>query len=386
MYKFIQIQRFAKGLFDNEKTASQASRIMLSIMDAKSPRISRIADAMPGGYEANYKMIQRFLKRTDLKTPLQRLFDAEAEFVLGDPTEIERAGAKATDYVGKLHDGQTRGFWMLALATPLRGCALPCNFITYSSATLGNDKTSRNLEHRRVIDEIAATIGDRPLVLDREFSYLGLFKHLVASQMRFVIRLNQGSKPPKFYYDAHKKEELTLFVAPDSPPKIYRDIYYKGEVRINVIGIWKKGCRQPLWIITNLTPEVALHMYLHRMKIEKSFRELKSILQLDTIMNKSKFYLDQMIALMLLTFAITVLVGEAIRDVRYAGLSPDLIDLRTTPDVSKNSRWFSFSGVFVLLKQKRRLGHAILRKIVSNVFSFFCTLIYGNSVRTFVPT
>lgn len=252
MYKFIQIQRFAKVLFDDDKAASQASRIMLGIMNAKSPRISRIADATPGGYEANYKMIQRFLKQTDLKTPLPLLLDGEAKFVLGDPTEIERAGAKATDYVGKLHDEQTRGLWMLTLATPLRGCALPCNFVTYSLATLGSEKTLRNLAHWRVIGEIAITIGDRPPVLDRKFSYLGLFKHLVASQTQFVIRLNQGSKPPKFYYDAHKKEELTLFVAPDSPSKIYRDIYYKGEVRINVIGIWKKGCRQPLWIITNL--------------------------------------------------------------------------------------------------------------------------------------
>lgn len=78
-------------------------------------------------------------------------------------------------------------------------------------------------------------------------------------------------------------------------------------------------------------------MYLHRMKIEKSFRELKSILilQLDTIMNKLKFYLDQMIDLMSLTFAITVLVGQVIRDVCYAVLLPDLIDLRNIPKIPK---------------------------------------------------
>ena len=75
MYKFIQIQRFAKTLFDKEGTAEKASRIMLGIWEAKSPRISRIADAMPGGYEANYKMIQRFLKHTDIKTALHHCFD-----------------------------------------------------------------------------------------------------------------------------------------------------------------------------------------------------------------------------------------------------------------------------------------------------------------------
>jgi hypothetical protein len=386
MYKFTRIERFANQVFDDEKTASKASRIMLGILEAKSPRISRIADAMPGSYAANYKMIQRFLKSADVKTALQRCFDAEAAFVLGDPTEIERAGARHTEYVGRLHDGQKRGFWMLTLGTPLRGCALPCNFVTYSSSTLGSDNTSRNLEHRRVIDEIAATIGDRPLVLDREFSYLTLFKHFLDSQMQFVIRLNQGSKPPKFYYDQQKRRELTLLVAPDSEPKIYRDIYYKGEVLVNVIGVWKKGNRKPLWVITNLPPEIALQIYLQRMKIEKSFRELKSILQLDTIMNKSRFYLEQMIALMLLTFAITVLIGEAIRDVRYAGISPDQINLKHLPDVSKNSRWHAFSGIFVLLRQRRRLSHAILRKIISKVFSIFCSFILGNNVRSFVST
>jgi hypothetical protein len=386
MYKFIQIQRFAKQLFEDEKTAMKASRIMIGILKAKSPRISRIADKMPGKYEANYKMIQRFLKSADLKTGLHRCFDAEAEFVLGDPTEIERAGARKTDYVGRLHDGQQRGFWMLTLGTPMRGCVLPCNFVTYSSSTLGRENTSRNLEHRRVIDEIAATIGDRPLVLDREFSYQTLFEHFLESQMQFIIRLNQGSKPPKFYYDKHKRRELTLLVAPDSDPKIYRDIYYRGEVLVNVIGVWKKGNCKPLWVITNMPPEIALKIYLQRMKIEKTFRELKSILQLDTIMNKSHFFLDQMITLILLTFTITVLIGEAIRDVRYAGADPDQIDLKNLPNVGKRSRWHSFSGVFVLLRQRRRLEHTILRKITSRVFTFFCSLILGDNVRSFVPT
>lgn len=386
MYKFIQIQRFAKCLFDTDQQALKASQIMLGILKAKSPRISRIAEQMPGKVDANYKMIQRFLRDTDLKTPLQRFFDGRAEFVIGDPTEIERANAKKTNYVGRLPEGDRLGFWLLTLATPFRGRALPCNFITYSSATLGSESTSRNLEHQRVIAEIQTIIGDRPVVLDREFSYLGLFKHFVACQMQFVIRLNQGSKPPKFYYDEHKNDELTLFIAHDTEPQIYRDIYYKGEVKVNVIGFWKSGMAKPLWVITNIAPEKALEIYLQRMKIEMKFRDMKSILQLDTIMNKSKSYLDQMIALMLITYAIAILIGEAIRDVRYARISPDQLDLNQQPDVPKNSHWYAFSGLFVLLRQKRRLSHEILRKIVSKVFTFFSALVSGKNVRSFVST
>ena len=97
MNKFINYSDFMHYLISDEKAAEKGGEIVQGILKAKSPRISRIADEMPGRYEANYKMIQRFLKSADLKTGLQRCFDAEAEFVLGDPTEIERAGARKTD-------------------------------------------------------------------------------------------------------------------------------------------------------------------------------------------------------------------------------------------------------------------------------------------------
>ena len=55
MHKFIRISEFAKHLFADDKQANKASAILEGIMDARSPRISDIADAMPGHYEANYK-------------------------------------------------------------------------------------------------------------------------------------------------------------------------------------------------------------------------------------------------------------------------------------------------------------------------------------------
>jgi len=172
MYKFMQIEKFAKVIFDSEKTARKASKIMEGLLQSQSLRISDIADQMAGNEAANYKMVQRFLKKEYLHEVLQRLFNEEAEFVIGDPTEIERPGAKKTDYVGTLSDGQTKGFWMLTLATPLRGRALPCHFVTYSSATINDEATSRNLEHQRAVRGIKELIGDRTLIFDREFSYL----------------------------------------------------------------------------------------------------------------------------------------------------------------------------------------------------------------------
>lgn len=39
-------------------------------------------------------------------------------------------------------------------------------------------------------------LGEKPLVFDREFSYLELLEKLVAERVHFVIRLNLGSHPP----------------------------------------------------------------------------------------------------------------------------------------------------------------------------------------------
>ena len=66
MYKFMQIEKFAKVIFDTGETAKKASKIMEGILQAQSPRISDIADQMAGNDDANYKMVQRFLKQENL--------------------------------------------------------------------------------------------------------------------------------------------------------------------------------------------------------------------------------------------------------------------------------------------------------------------------------
>jgi hypothetical protein len=47
----------------------------------------------------------------------------------------------------------------------------------------------------RAIETLKDIVGDRPVVMDREFSYLGFLQYLEAAQVSFVIRLNQGTHP-----------------------------------------------------------------------------------------------------------------------------------------------------------------------------------------------
>ncbi len=102
-------------------------------------------------------------------------------------------------------------------------------------------------------------------------------------------------------------------------------------------------------------------------------------------MNKSQVYLNKMLAMVILAYAVSVVVGEAIRDVQYAQVDPDELNLLTVPSVDKRSRWFLYSGPFLLLKQRFRLDHNVLRQIVKVALLIFTQLVFAN-VRTLVRT
>jgi len=376
MYEFIKIREFARYLFDQESTAEKAAQIMAGILEAGSPRLSAISERMSGTAVANYKRIQRFLDGADPREAMIRLFQEEAAFVIGDPTEIARPQAWKTSYVGTLSDGETKGFWLLMLATPYRGRAIPCGFVTYSSRTIAEQASSRNFEHERAFGALKELLAERPLVLDREFSYLGLLEKLAAERINFVIRLNLGSHAPIF--TNAEGERVELVIRPGQRV-VYRQLYYRGKVAVQVIGIWRRGFERPIWIMTNLDPEVGWEIYQARMKIDESFKDLKSLLGLGKIMNKSQENMEKMVALLLITYAIGLLIGEALRDAMYGG--PPSAQHPAQQPVGK--RWYLYSGLFVLLKQKISLPAAILHQLVRSVLNAFIRLVWAD-VRSFV--
>jgi hypothetical protein len=378
MNKFINNHRFMQQLFDDKNTAKQAAEIGDALMEARSLRLTDIAVQMSGKSAAGYKRIQRFLKSADPREALWRLFQENAEFVIGDPTEIERPQAWKTAYVGTLKDGKTKGFWALVLATPHRGRAIPCGFVTYSSKTIATQADSRNSNHFRAFEELKDMLGERPLVLDREFSYLELLLNLVEEQVNFVIRLNLGSNPPKFLDS--DGQEVALTISPGETV-IHNGVWYKGQVRVNLIGTWKKGFSTSLWVMTNLEAKIGQRIYFARMKIEESFRDLKNLLGMTKLMNKQQAYMEKMLALLLLTFAIGLLIGEGIRDLLYGELIaedepvPDRDRIPGSPNRKKGKKWKRYSGLFVLLKQKFSMSSADRRIILDNAFAAFTALV-----------
>jgi len=386
MDKFINFYEFLGHIMDDEKLAKQGSEIMKALLEAQSPRLTNISEKMTGNGESNYKVIQRFLKKVDLKRLLLRFYQEDAEFVIGDPTEMERYKAPKTPYVGTLSDGKTAGYWLMVLSTPFRGRSLPCSFVVYSSRTIGEQVTSRNQEHFRCFDEVKELLGERPLVLDREFSYEELMEILYIECIQFIIRLNLGDqhKQPRLI-DADG-EPVKLFIRPGETI-IRPNVYYLGTVKVNLIGYWRKSLSKPLWVMTTLEPKRGLEIYLKRMKIEETFRDCKDLLHLTKLMNKKQHLLEQMIAFCLLAYVVGVWFGEAIRDVVYGKLDvaqvPDALLNKLPVDANAHPKWLLYSGLFILLKQKLRLSSEQVDAVSQAAADAFATLIYGN-VRSFV--
>jgi hypothetical protein len=359
---------------------------MKGVLEAQSPRLSNISEKMAGNSDRGYKTIQRFMKRMEMKRLLLRFYQEGAEFIIGDPTEMERYKAPKTSYVGTLSDGKTAGYWLMVLSTPFRGRSLPFSFVDYSSRTIGEQVTSRNQEHFRCFNEVKALLGNRPLVLDREFCYEELMEILYIEQIQFVIRLNLGDQHKQPRLIDTDGEPVKLFIKPGETI-IRPNLYYLGTVKVNLIGYWRKSLSKPLWIMTTLEPKRGLEIYLKRMKIEETFRDCKDLLHLTKLMNKKQPLLEQMIALCLLAYIVGVWLGEAIRDVVYGKLNvsqlPDALLNTPLVDANVHPKWLLYSGLFVLLKQKLRLSKKQIEVVSQAAATAFATLIYG-IVRTSV--
>lgn len=361
MDKFTHLCDFLAYLFDNASAVEKAKVIIEGILKAHSCRLSDIAREMPGNESANYKCIQRFATHESLKSVLLRLYQEDAPFMIGDPTEMPRPDAKKTEYVGTLSDGQTSGYWLLILATPYQGRAIPCHFVSYSSAIIGAEVTSRNRYHSQAFAEVKELLGEKPLVLDREFSYLTLMQALVIEEVNFVIRLKLGAH---FFDQEGKRVALNV---KKGETRILNKVFYMGQVFVNVIGWWKEGLHEPIWIMTNLPAEQGLSFYLQRMKIDEAFKDLKNLLGMDKMMHQKRHWMEQMVSLALIAYAIGLVLGETLRS-------------HVFPETSRKRKLYS--GLFVLLKLKLSLPAHTFKQIAQLALLTFRSITLP--VRTFV--
>lgn len=296
------------------KFRQSMGEIINGILAAQELRISTIAHSMKLNYEAAYRRISRFLNEfDDHEIVLQRMVCENAPFFICDPTIIERPEAKKTKYVGLVRPDK-RGFYLFTIAAPFKGRALPVMIHDYSPATFNTEGSSRNIEHSAVLEKIKNLVGDAPLIFDREFSYAKLLEDFREENVKFVIRLNTKNHV-RLTDEKGDKVELSIG---HGQRKTWKKLYYKGKTEVNVAGIWEKGFKSPLFVITNIAePDAAIDLYLQRMKIELMFRDLKSTIGIDKNMSFKRENMQKLIVLALLAYTLALLVGEKIRENYY---------------------------------------------------------------------
>ena len=106
--------------------------------------------------------------------------------------------------------------------------------------------------------------------------------------------------------------------------------------------------------MTNPSAEQGLSFYLQRMKIEETFKDLKSLLGIDKLMCQKRHWMEQTVSLALIAYAI--------------GLVAETLRAHVFPETSRKRELYS--GFFVLLKLKLALPYPEFRKIHSLVRTF----------------
>jgi hypothetical protein len=200
--------------------------------------------------------------------------------------------------VGRLSDGKTLGFWMVVFAQPYRGRAIPFHFGIYSERTLNEEAASRNLRWRELMWEVKDVVGETPLVFDRELLGPGVAEGAGGSGVKFV--------------DEEGEEEIPLVVEKGEKRNV-EGAYYRGETKANVAGVWREGCREPL-VMGNLPSDELVDVYEERMKIKQTFKDSKSLLDVQKVMSKKRAQLEIALALVLLAYGLGLMMGEAVRD------------------------------------------------------------------------
>lgn len=358
------IKLFLKKLeIFSDKICKEISKVLQAILNSRKLRISQLAYQMGDKFETNYKKIQRLLNVLDLKDlelAITKLYPKnESEFILIDPTEIERPDARNTEYVGFLKD-KVRGYLNLICAFPYKGRAIPFYFQTYSSKTIANELSSRNNIWKNITKKLKFLAEGKTIIADREFCAESYISSLIHENIDFVIRLKAGNpKSPTLIADINGKKIDYLNVK-KGKKRHWKNVFYKGKICVNLARYWDKKYSTPIFLITNKDPKSALNIYKQRMKIEESIRDLKDKLGIDKNMCKTKANNDKLTALAILSYCISLLIGESMRE------------------KMKKSKRKQMSGLFIVLHYAHFFTRNFIRKAVKKALNIFERIVSSN--------
>ena len=109
-----------------------------------------------------------------------------------------------------------------------------------------------------------------------------------------------------------------------------------------------------------LAPSCQAEFVICDQTIDESFRDMKSLLGLEKLMNKRRDHMEKMVALLLIAYVIGLWLGET---------------LRSSPFPENARKHNLYSGLFVLLKLKLTVSKQDFLPISSQALSSFSSLI-----------
>ena len=112
--------------------------------------------------------------------------------------------------------------------------------------------------------------------------------------------------------------------------------------------------------MTNLPAEQFLLFSEQRIKIEESFKDLKSLLGMDKLMCQKRYWIERMVCLTLIAFTIGLVPGETLRSHLF-------------PETSQKCKLYS--GLFVLLKLKLTVDFLEFRRICKSASQTFQSIV-----------
>jgi hypothetical protein len=78
--------------------------------------------------------------------------------------------------------------------------------------------------------------------------------------------------------------------------------------------LWVTPALAPGASMTNLKAEDRPEIYMQRMKIDESFRDLKNLLDIAKLTLKRRDHMEKMVALLLIAYTIGLWLGETLRE------------------------------------------------------------------------
>ena len=155
--------------------------------------------------------------------------------------------------------------------------AIPVQTAAFHKSTIPRSQNSRENGFLNLLAMVVGELGLKPIILcDRGFRRVSWLKLLQERKLSFVVRLQQD-----LYAQARGMGPRLLSNMGLKPGRAldlkWVQLREDQAVRVRVVGVWKRGAREPWWLATSMTCSVerVVAIYDRRMSIEEQFRDTK---------------------------------------------------------------------------------------------------------------